>query len=192
MVKVCFSDHNNVCTLWKQNTPPFYMFWRRLAWYQCFTIKSITEGFCCWTSDFRSKMGCKQHLCWLQTDYPVRKSILSANQSKGPTITGSAAYPMTFQSDMKPSTQQWAMFDINLCHSTSQDLTQSKSHKLSLRVRKFDKWVSIEVKSDNTTLQNGKIPLWFKSVRSRSERQTEKWFYARCESVIWRRQSIRL
>lgn len=105
------------------------------------------------TSDFRSKMGCKQHLCWLQTDYPVRKSVLSANQSKGPTIIGSAAYPTTFQSGMKPSTQRWAMFDINLCHSTSQDLTQSKSHKLSLRGRKFDKWVSIKVKSDNTRLE---------------------------------------
>lgn len=140
-------------------------------------------------------MGCKQHfvltLSWLPRSKVQWKSVLSANQSKGPTITGSAAYPTTFQSGMKPSTQRWAMFDINLCHSTTQGLTQSKSHKWSLRGRIFDKWVSIKVKSDNR-LQSGKIPLWFKSVRSRGERQTEKWFYARCESVIWRRQSIRL
>lgn len=31
----------------------------------------------------------------------------------------------------------------------------------------------------------------FRSVTSRGERQTEKGFHMRCESVRWRRQSIR-
>lgn len=123
-------------------------------------------------------------LCWLQTDYTVENP---SSQRTNQTVRQSPAVLLTLRhfraapNYPRRRHQGWAMFNINLCHSTSQDLTQSKSHKLSLRGRISDKWVSIRVKSDNT-----------RSVRSRGERQTEKWFYVTFESVTWRRRSIRL
>lgn len=147
---------------------------------------------CCWTSCFTQNHIKFQKQNGLQTALCVDFKLITpfenpSSQRTNQMVWQSPAVLLTLRHFREAWNhpvrrhQRWAMFDINLCHSTSQGLTQSKSHKLSLRRRIFDKWVSIRVKSDNT-----------RSVRSRGERQTEKWFYAICESVTWRRQSIRL